>query len=220
VRWGSLRRLTPISREFGYDRGLPIDRYYIERFLAAHATDIRGRVLEVADATYTERFGGQRVSVSDVLDAADDNPRATIVADLATGDNVPEGAFDCVILTQTLQFVYDVPAALRTIQRILRPGGVVLATVPGISPISRHEADRWGHYWGFTAQSVVRLVGDVFGPDRTTVEAHGNVLAAVAFLEGVASEELAARELDAQDRDYPVVIAIRAVTSTDPLEVV
>ena len=67
VRFGDLHRLTPISQCFGFDRGLPVDRYYIERFLARHASEIVGRVLEIGDDTYTRRFGGSRVSRSDVL---------------------------------------------------------------------------------------------------------------------------------------------------------
>src|SRR5712691_5482543 len=102
VRFGHLRRLAPISRRWGKDRGgQPIDRYYIERFLAAHAADIRGRVLEVGDDTYTRRYGGDGVQEIDVLHAFPGNPKATIVADLAQDDDrLPPAAFDCVILTQ------------------------------------------------------------------------------------------------------------------------
>ena len=95
VNFGSLRRLTPISRHFGYDRGRPIDRYYIENFLAHHADDIRGHVLEIGDASYTRQFGGDRVAKSDVLHVTSDNPEATIVGDLANalqfypGTNAP-----------------------------------------------------------------------------------------------------------------------------------
>jgi hypothetical protein len=67
VRFGSLRRVTPISRQFGLDRGQAIDRYYIESFLARHATDIRGRVLEIGDDSYTRKFGDGCVTRSDVL---------------------------------------------------------------------------------------------------------------------------------------------------------
>src|SRR4029453_14668409 len=44
---GTLRRTRPLSNDFGYDRGTPVDRYYIERFLARHQSDVKGRVLEV-----------------------------------------------------------------------------------------------------------------------------------------------------------------------------
>jgi glycosyltransferase involved in cell wall biosynthesis len=212
VRFGSLRRTTPLSRDFGYDRGLPIDRYYIERFLSAHASDIHGHVLEIADDTYTRRFGGGRVSKSDVLHV-ESLPHATIVGDLTCADHIPSETFDCVILTQTLQFIYDVPAALRTVGRILKPGGVVLATVPGITPISRYDMDC---YWWFTSMSIRRLFEAVFPAAQIDIEAHGNVLAASAFLYGMAAEELEQGELDVRDPDYPVVITIRAVRPTSP----
>lgn len=211
VQLGSLRRVTPISREFGYDRGLPIDRYYIERFLSANALDIRGHVLEIADNTYTRRFGGDRVIKSDVLHVMEGDPTATIVGDLTCADHIPSDTFDCVILTQTLQFIYDVPAALHTVRRVLKPGGVVLATVPGITPISRYDLERWGCYWAFTSLSAGRLFEAVFPARRISIDAHGNVLAASAFLYGMAAEELQQSELDARDPDYQVVITVRTV---------
>jgi SAM-dependent methyltransferase len=211
VRFGSLRRVTPLSTTFGYDRGQPIDRYYIERFLSAHRTDVKGRVLEVVDDTYTLQFGGDRVTRADVLDVDGRNARATIVADLAGPGGIPENAFDCVILTQTLLLVYDVPAALATVQRILKPGGVLLATVPGISQISRYDMDRWGDYWRFTTRSARRLCEDAFPGAEVSVAARGNVLSAAAFLFGLAAAELKAGELDHHDPDYELVITMRVV---------
>src|SRR5678815_732023 len=117
------------------DRGQPVDRHYIENFLGRNASDIRGPVPEAGDATYTRRFGGALVSRSDVLHVNNGNPDATIVADLAHGHAIPSGAFDCVILTQTLHLVYDVRAAAATLRRILAPHGTCLITVPGISQI-------------------------------------------------------------------------------------
>ena len=210
VDFGDLRRTTPLSRQFGYERGLPVDRYYIEGFLGRRAPDVRGRVLEIGDASYTRRFGGDRVERADVLHAHAGNPEATFVGDLADHATLPADAFDCIVLTQTLHLIYDVRAAVDALYRALRPGGVLLATVPGISQIEQGE---WGStwYWGFTALSASRLLGDAFGPDRVTVEAHGNVLASVAFLEGIAAEELAPGELDETDELYPLLITARAV---------
>ena len=215
VRWGDLRRLEPVSRRFGFDRGQPIDRYYIEQFLDRHQDDIRGRVLEIGDRTYTTQFGGDRVIQSDVLHAADAHPQSTLAGDLVTGRGIPEAAFDCLVLTQTLPFVYDIEAAVRTCCRALVPGGVVLATFAGISQISRFDMDRWGDYWRLTSLSAARLFGQVFGPERVTVNPHGNVLAAVALLQGLASHELSPRERDTNDRDYEVLITVRATRKTD-----
>jgi len=211
VNFGDLRRSAPVSRVFGLDRGTPVDRYYIEQFLSNHATDVWGRVLEVGDNFYTRKFGGRRITRADILHVTGDNPKATIVADLTRSDDIPADAFDCVILTQTLQFIYDVKAAIRTLYRILKPGGVLLATVPGISQISRYDMDRWGEYWRFTTLSVRRLFTEVFPPENVKVNAHGNVTAAVAFLHGLAAEELSAAELAFNDPDYELLITVRAV---------
>ncbi len=225
VRFGSLRRLTPISSHFGFDRGLPIDRYYIEDFLGRHAGsegymrgDIRGRVLEIGDDFYTRKFGGSkgqpgtrgRVEQVDVLHVDEGNVDATIVSDLTTGDGIPSGMFDCVICTQTLLLIYDVRAAVRTLHRILKPGGVVLATFPGIARICRPEVDLWGDYWRFTTLSARRLFEEVFSPTEVSVDAYGNVLSAIAFLHGLAAEDMKPAELDLRDRNYEVLIGVRA----------
>jgi SAM-dependent methyltransferase len=208
---GSLRRTTPISREYGFDRGTPIDRHYIERFLSAHAGDVAGRVLEVGDDEYTRGFGGGRVTSSDVLHAAEGNPSATVVADLTDAPQLESGAFDCVICTQTLLLIYDVRAAIATLHRILAPGGVLLVTAPGVSRICRPEAEQWGDWWRFTSMSLRRLLEERFGAGQVTVEAHGNVLSAAAMLYGIAAEELRAEELAAADPDYEVTLTARAV---------
>jgi SAM-dependent methyltransferase len=210
IDFGALRSVTPVSREFGFDRGQPVDRYYIERFLATCADDIRGRVLEVGDDAYTRAFGGANVTESDVLHVTHGNPAATIVADLAHAEQMPADAFDCIVLTQTLHLIYDLPAAVRTIYRTLHPGGVILATVPGISQISSDEwKESW--YWSLTPLSTKRLFAEVFGGENITIGVHGNVLVATAFLQGLAESELTHAELAAYDPQYPVVITVRAV---------
>jgi glycosyltransferase involved in cell wall biosynthesis len=209
VRLGDLHRVTPISQSFGFDRGLPVDRYYIQRFLARHASEIVGRVLEVGDDSYTRRFGGARVSRSDVLHVHRGNPRATFVGDLTDPDVLPEDGFDCIILTQTLQLIYDVHLAIVQLHRALAPGGVVLVTAPGISQIDRGE---WGKtwFWSFTPTALERLFGEVFEPDGVMVERYGNVFSATAFLQGLAVEELDTTDLDPIDRAYPVITGVRA----------
>ncbi|MEA2137051.1 MAG: hypothetical protein QOG56_201 [Solirubrobacteraceae bacterium] len=206
-----LTRLEPVSRTFGFERGKPVDRWYIERFLAAHAADVRGRVLEVAESTYTGWYGGGDVRRGDVLHAAPGNPEATIVGDLTTGEGIPAAAFDCFVMTQTLPFVYDVADAVRGAHRLLKPGGVVLATVPGMSQVSREDQRDWGDWWRFTSQGARRLFADVFGEDGVEVRAHGNVLTACAFLYGLAAEELTEAQLAFDDRDYELLITVRAV---------
>lgn len=209
VKFGSLDRLTPLSYHFGFDRGQPIDRYYIENFLQRCSNDIQGRVLEIGDRSYTRRFGGERVTVSDILHISRDNPDATIIGDLATADHIPSDSFDCLILTQTLHLIYDVQAAIRTVYRILKPGGVALVTFPGITQIS---SDQWRKtwYWSFTTLSAQRMFSEIFPPENLSVKAFGNVLTASSFLYGIAAQELDAKALNSHDPHYELLITVRA----------
>lgn len=238
---------TPASRRFGVERGLPIDRYYIARFVerfggesAPAGKGIQGRVLEVAEQLYVRgpdafaaRLAGEplppvlpRVAQADVVDLSANNPQATIVADLTSEDGVPSEAFDCVICTQTLHFIYDIRAAVRTLHRALKPGGVVLATVPGISPVCPPElavqeglsgADFPGGIaepvdrWRLTPSAARSLFEEAFGESHVTVETYGNALAAVGFIQGLAVRDFQPAELDRHDPDYPVVVGICAV---------
>jgi len=208
VNWGALRRTQPLSRNFGYDRGKPIDRYYIEAFLSDWSADVAGRVLEVKDATYTREFGASRVSRSDVVDIDPTNPKATIIADLNQASELPADSYDCIILTQTLQFVYALGDAIRYLYRSLKPGGVLLVTVPCITPVRRiHQ----GWYWSFTEQCLQRLLSEQFAPSDVLVRTYGNLLSATAFLYGLSATELGKSELNSCDPDYQVIIAARAV---------
>ncbi|HXJ42351.1 MAG TPA: methyltransferase domain-containing protein [Bryobacteraceae bacterium] len=210
--WGSLRRAEPVSRQFGFDRGVPVDRYYIEQFLRKNAGDVRGRVLEIGDDSYTRQFGGDRVKRSDVFHAHAENPLATFVGDLATADEIPSGILDCAIVTQTLQCVFEPGAAIRTLYRILRPGGVLLLTVPGITAVSSKD-DEWSKmwYWSFTPALIRHLVLEAFEEDLSTFEVRGNVLTGVCALQGIALEDIRVEELERDDPEYPVLLCARAV---------
>jgi hypothetical protein len=205
-----MRRISPVTYNFGTDRGKPIDRYYIESFLERNSRDIRGRVLEIGDPGYTLKYGGERVGHSDVLHAASGNPQATLVGDLQTGAGLSNNTYDCIILTQTLPFIFDVQAAIANCFAILKSGGVLLATLPGISQISRYDMDRWGDYWRFTDASTQKLFENTFSPENVRIKTHGNVLVASALLYGLATSELKPEELDYTDKNYQVIITVRA----------
>lgn len=199
--------LQPISRLFGFDRGTPIDRCYIENFLKKNASCICGHVLEIAGNEYTKKYG-TAVTQSDVLNSVA-SPQATIIGDLASGENIPESAFDCIILTQTIQYIYDVKAALRNAVKALKPGGTLLITTSGISQISRYDMDRWGEYWRFTDKSLKMLLAEIVPEEAIDVQAYGNVAVAKAFLDGRAVHELDQQVLDYQDDDYQVLLTAR-----------
>lgn len=203
----SLTRIAPVSRRFAMERGTPIDRHYIERFLRRHASMITGDVMEIGGSRYARAFGRAPRSIG-VLHATPGNAEATLVADLAAPDTLPAAAIDCLICTQTLNFIYDVARAIEGIARLVRPGGTALVTVSGISQISRYDMDRWGDYWRFTDASLRRLFEAQFDAH---IEIYGNVAASVAMLEGIAVEDLPDRAiLDRVDRDYQLTLGVVA----------
>lgn len=209
MRFGRVAAATPLCKNWGTTRGTPIDRHYIEAFLSDHCGDIHGCVLEVGDDDYSRRFGGGRITRQDILHLTG-HPLATIVGDLSKPGLLPDEAFDCIIFTQTLQFIFDMPAAIAQLRRALRPGGVLLATVPGITPVGQGE---WSPYWcwSLTETALSRLLGKSFAAEDLQMRSYGNLVAATAFLHAAAAEEVGSRRLERSDPAYPLIVAARAV---------
>jgi SAM-dependent methyltransferase len=203
-------KATPISRVFGFDRGTPIDRYYIERFLETNKKAVRGRVLEFGDDEYFRKLAAPNSSVS-IFHAMDGNAAATIVGDLGS-ETFLEGcqsAFDCILCTQVLQCIFPVRQAVENLYAMLRPGGVLLLTASGISQISRYDMERWGDYWRFTSLSLRKLFESECSGADLEIHVYGNVLAAVGFLHGLSAEELGSTALDKRDPDYEVSLCVQ-----------
>lgn len=205
IDFGDLARIKPVSEGFGFRRGTPVDRFYIEGFLDRHRADIKGRVLEIADDDYSRRFGSGIVQ-QDILNVTE-VPGTTIVGDIAADGVLPPDSFDCIILTQTLQYLYEAPRAVSRIHNALKPGGIALATVPAISPVDRND---WEWYWLFTERSARRMFEDAFGHGNVEVEVFGNAFAATCFIQGVAQEDVGRQWLQPKDPSFPVNITIRA----------
>jgi SAM-dependent methyltransferase len=209
VKSHNLLSTKPISRKWGA-RGTPVDRYYIEKFLSENSDVVKGRALEIGDNYYTMKFGGGRVKKSEILHADDTNPQATYVGDLTNIPQIPSDAFDCIILTQTLQLLADLTSTVDTLYRILKPGGSILVTVPGISKIYRDDEKRWFDYWRFTEHSLRWIFNRRFNNEKTDVKSFGNVLSSISFLHGISVEELNKRDLDFSDNDYQMLICLKA----------
>jgi SAM-dependent methyltransferase len=190
---------------------MPVDRYYIEAFLRQHADDLRGRVLEVGDDRYASALRGDAVESISVLNLAPTGIPNEIVDDLARPQRLHAQTFDCVITVQTLHLIYELESALETLACVLRPNGVLLATMPGISRISSDPEGIWRDQWRLTCASATRAFGDVFAAENVRVRGYGNVLTAIAFLHGIAAEELDPSELDFRDPAYDVLVGVRAV---------
>ncbi len=195
--------MTPFSTNFGFDRGTPVDRYYLHRFLDAHRSRVTGDVLEIQMPGYATRYGHALGTVHTV----DVNPehRPTYVCDLARADGIiPKDRYDCFLLPNTLGGLQDIEGCLRQALRLVRPGGVILASTAGFVPLMPDSPD----YWHLSAAGWREITGRVWDGCEVHVESHGNCLAAVAAMLGLAHEELGPEELDAADPRYPVLVTV------------
>jgi SAM-dependent methyltransferase len=210
--WSVLRRVQPYRPDFGAARGEPIDRFYIARFLEANKDSIRGRVAEIESDEYTKRFGGGQVEQCDILDLNEHNEQRTTTIDLTRTNAAPADTFDCIICTQTLLLIEDYGAAVRSLHKMLKTGGVALVTVPGISQVVRGRmiGGAGEDWWRFTERSVRSVFSEVFSGHNVVVQTYGNVLAATAFLHGLVQEELTQEEMEYNDPDYEVTIGVKA----------
>lgn len=197
--------INPISNIFGIERGLPIDRYYIEKFLAKNSRYVKGTVLEVAERGYTIKYGSD-VKESICMHVSDSKDGNNIIANLETGEGIVENMADCFILTQTLPFIFDVREAARNVVRSLKRGGIALVTVSGITQISRYDMSRWGHYWSFTTASLKKLFDMINEVESVEVEAYGNVKSSVSGLYGLAMEDVCQEELEYKDDNYQQIV--------------
>lgn len=212
-RWGNLRRTEPFSSYFGFERGTPVDRYYLDGFLADKRAYITGDVLEIQCTDYTHRYGHELRSAHSV----DINPAVnpTYVCDLALSDGVlPDAGYDCFLLPNTFQHLQNIEGCLRQILRVVRPGGVILATAAGLLPLIPDGPD----YWRFSAAGWREMTNRVWSGCEIQVRAKGNCLSSVAAMLGLALEELSPSELDVEDPRYPVLVTIFCKKPMLPIE--
>ncbi len=199
------KSLDPISKMYGFDRGKPIDRYFIENFLEENKQYIKGRCLEIVDNQYTLKYGTKKVLHSDVLDIFQ-TKKANIHGDLRNLFQVKDNKYDCCLVTQTFNVIDDYNSAIKECFRILKPGGILLATIPTISPCWNLKIN----LWRFSQESALFVFGKNFGIKNTQVKGYGNHEAIKGFWIGLASEDLSFSELTNIDESLPLIIGVKA----------
>ncbi len=200
------KKLTPLSKKYGMNRGTPVDRYYIGKFLSEHKNDIRGVCLEIRDNRYGQEYEN-RIKKLDVLDIDTDNNNANLHDDLRSLNKIPENTYDCIILTQVLQYIDDTASAIKECRRILKPGGAMLITVPIMSRLD----PKMPEYWRFTPEGLAYIINPIFGKEKVNVRVYGSVLTGLGFWVGQSAEEFSIKELDYFDPMFPILVAARAI---------
>jgi len=97
--------------------------------------------------------------------------RVTWIADLTDMPQVPTDRYDAAVCHQVLEHVPDPAAAARELQRVLKPGGTLVISVPHLS--RQHELPH--DYFRFTPQGLRRLLEDA-GFEVRSVAGYGGVL--------------------------------------------
>lgn len=204
------RPTYPISNIYGFDRGIPIDRYYIDKFLQENKSFIKGHCLEILNDSYTKKYGGFSVTKSDVLDINMNNKDANIHGDLRNLENIPDEKYDCIILTQVLQFIDDYEKAISEVRRILKTGGVLLATLPSMSRIDV-AAGLGNDFWRLTPAGARFVFLKYFEDRKLNVKGYGNASAGLGFWVGLAQEDTRKTSLDFNDPNFPIIVSIKAI---------
>jgi SAM-dependent methyltransferase len=209
-----LRRIQPLPSRAGAYRGIQIPRYFFDHWISSQADSVRGHVAEIGDAGYVTRLGGSRVAKIDIVDIDPQNPQATIVADLSQADLIPDNSFDCLVVPFTFHIIYDFKSALRHSIRILKPGGVLLANFAGFGYTPAEaplDYSRWNRYWYFTPAGVKRVLEELVPSDNIEMAVFGNAFCLLAHCMGLSVAELTGREVNFQDKNFPLLTCAKVV---------
>ena len=204
----SKMKTEPISRVFGSERGQAVDRFYIEKFLEENQNEICGTVMEVATNNYIQRYGGNKVKKEYILHVKGWGNN-TIKGNFETGEGLSENMVDCLICTQTLQYIYDVESAMKNMYRMLRPGGCALITVPGIKSLCTRDDNNWGEKWSFSYRSMKIMCQKICDDEEYEINTYGNVKVAIAYLYGLCCEDLQEEDFKDNDKQFPFVITVK-----------
>jgi len=132
------------------------------------------RVLDVGtkQAPYRQYFTRCRFDTVDVRPEV----QPDFVADVQQlAGAVPVEAYDLVICTEVLEHVEDPRGAIEQIRRVLKPGGILLATTPFIVPYHPDPTD----YWRLTPEAWRSILR---GWSSAQIQPHGNRPLALWYL--------------------------------------
>lgn len=197
-------RVTPISPDFGYARGTPIDRVLIRRYLGSAPTSVVGIVHEVGESQFSPMLFPR--AVHHVVHVSPENETDLRVDFL----EVPQdqiGLCEAIICTQVLNFIKEPLEALRGISSLLRPGGRCYMTVAGLAQVSRYDSARWGDYFRFMPQGFDHLLSQCDAIRVIHRNDLGNLFCAKCLMDGVVAEDVVEKRLlEVDDPLYPVVL--------------
>jgi SAM-dependent methyltransferase len=200
---GDLRRLAPFDPMFGFTRGTPIDRYYLERFIEHIRPEVRGAVLEIGGKRANrETYGFDAATEYRAMDIKR-SPDVDLVGDVHDRGLIPPGTLDAIVIFNVLEHCARPWVVAENLRGWLRVGGKVFAMVPSVQRVHRQPRDYWRPY----PDGMEALFADFA---RCQLFVYGNPLTALAAIMGIAVQELSTDELDRVNTGYPVATCVIA----------
>jgi hypothetical protein len=199
-----------VSNDFGFSRGMPIDRYFIENFLKKNQNDFKGVALEFGEDFYLKKFNKGIISFNVLTSNKDETKNKNMIkGDLSVINNLPKEKYDLIVCTNVLNFIYDINEAIKGLHKMLKKSGVCLVTIAGFSThVSRYDMDRWGDYWRLSKKTASKA----FKKNNFIIdecESFGNVKLAIAQMNGLCVEDIKSDILKENDSDYQMIITLR-----------
>ncbi len=168
---GHFSRISLDAGSFAGSLGFSLRRHYVDDFHFRHVPDLPpgSLVLDLAGNRLSKRgfFDIERYDLSVLYANLSSAKRPDVQA---SAESLPfrETAFDAVICSEMLEHVIDPKSVLEEIQRILKPNGILLISVPFLSRIHGDPYD-YGRYTDFYWQETLESIGF----DGITVEKQG-----------------------------------------------
>tara|TARA_Y100000385_G_scaffold274995_1_gene318802 strand:+ start:293 stop:985 length:693 start_codon:yes stop_codon:yes gene_type:complete len=199
-----------ISNDFGFGRGTPIDRYYLEIFLKTNQKYFIGESLEFGSDFYLKKYNN-RIKSFDVFTSFLDkkNSKNIIKGDLSLIEDLPKEKYDFIVCTNVLNFIYEIDSAIKGLHKMLKKNGICLISLAGFSThVSRYDMDKWGDYWRLSKKTAIKI----FKKNNFEIEecnSYGNVYLASAQMKGFCVEDIDNEMLKNVDNDYQMLITLR-----------
>ena len=203
VRFGDFGRLWPFSHRFGFDRGAPVDRYYLQQFVRSIRPVVRGRCLEIGGSLKNNWLYRFDVDEFRTLELEQSRVADDLVGDAADRGVLDPESWDSILAFHVLEHCPNPFAVASNMCAWLRPNGHACIVVPCAQRVHNYPGD----YWRFMPDGLRVLFRDF---SEVNVSTYGNPLTVVSNYLALSHTELLAEDMDAVHPDYPVLACVVA----------
>jgi SAM-dependent methyltransferase len=203
VAFGDFVRNAPFCPNYGFSRGTPIDRFFLDCFITKIRDEVVGDVLEIGGVQENRvRYRLQHASSYRTMDI-ELFPGVDFAGDAHDPAASPASSFDCILLFNVLEHCKEPSIVVENVHRWLRAGGKAFCLVPNAQRVHRDPRD----YWRIMPDALEYLFRNFASAEVFT---YGNLITTIAALSGLGAEELSSEDLVEVNSMYPVVSCVTA----------